>query len=186
MLPLNQFYAFKLLLVVLCYQRGMKLDGLQEGFTFPSFKGTKCRFLSTAHYAVTCKSHACVDLNLHADSHSHRDLLLSRPILLLLFFSFLLDGNKNIYVFLCSARKWCKERGSVLNLLQCYGKRSVGRIYWPASVITLTESLLVALLSLGSIYKCHSASNPTVSPLSSEKALAIFWLGLITYCSNEE
>lgn len=84
------------------------------------------------------------------------------------------------------ARKQCKKQGQALNLLQRYGKRSVGRIYWPAGVITLTESLLVALLSLGSIYKCHRASNPTVSPLSWEKAPAIFWLGLITYCSNEE
>lgn len=102
------------------------------------------------------------------------------------FFMFLLDSNKNINVFFCSARKQCKERGSLLNLLQCYCKRSVGRIYWPAGVITLTGSLLVALLSLGSIYKCHRASNPTVSPLSLERALAILWLGLITYSSNEE
>lgn len=73
----------------------------------------------------------------------------------------------------------------MLNLLQCSSKRSVGRIYWPAGVIMLTGSLLVGLLLLGSIYKCHRASNPTVSPLSLEKPLTIFWLGLITYCSNE-
>lgn len=74
-LPLNQFNAFKLLLVALCYLKGTILDGLERGFAFSCVKGTKWRFLPTAHHAVICKSHACVDLNLHADSHSHRDLL---------------------------------------------------------------------------------------------------------------
>lgn len=91
-----------------------------------------------------------------------------------------------MFFFSCSAGKQCKGRGSLLDLLQCYCKRSVGRIYWPAGVITLTGSLLVVLFSLGSIYKCHRASNPTVSPLSLERALAILRLGLITYSSNEE
>lgn len=55
-----------------------------------------------------------------------------------------------------------------------------------AGVIALTGSLLVAPFSFGSIYKCHRASNPTVSPLSLEGALAILWQGLITHSSNEE
>lgn len=95
-LPLNQFCAFKVLLVALCFQNWIKLDGLQEGFTFPCFKGTKCRVLSTGHYAVTWKSHACVDLNLHADSHSHGDLSLSRPILLLFFSFFTRQQQKHL------------------------------------------------------------------------------------------
>lgn len=61
-------------------------------------------------------------------------------------------------------------------------ERSVAWIYWPAGVITLTGSLLVVLLLLGLIYKCHGASNLTVSPLSLERTVAILWLGLITYC----
>lgn len=131
------------------------------------------------HTMLSYASHTSVDLNLHADSHSHRDLLLWR----MFFFKSATITFMFSYVV---ARKQCKKQGPALNLLQRYGKRSAGQIYWPAGVITLTESLLVALLSLGSIYKCHRASNPTVSPLSWEKAPAIFWLGLITYCSNEE
>lgn len=63
-----------------------------------------------------------------------------------------------------------------------YSERSVAWIYWPPGVITLTGSLLVVLFLLGSIYKCHRASNLTVSPLSLERTAAILWRGLITYC----
>lgn len=138
-------------------------------------------------------SQHCVDLNHYNCTDSQPDQR-RRPQIFVatkdtVFFlsSFLsFTSNKNINVSFRSASKQCKERSLTLNLLQCYCKRSVSRIYWPAGVITLTGSLLVALFSLGSIYKCHRASNPTVSPLSLERALAILWLGLITYSSNEE
>lgn len=135
-------------------------------------------------------SQQCVDLNLYTDSQLGQrrrpQRFVATKATVLFLSPFTVDSNKNTNVFFCSARKQCKESASLLNLLQCYCKRSVGRIYWPAGVIMLTGSLLVALFSLGAIYKCHVASNPTVSPLSLERALAILWLGLITYSSNEE
>lgn len=89
-----------------------------------------------------------------------------------------LHSSENIFVL----SLWCRRA----EFTAVYCKRSAGPIYWPGGVITLTGSLSAALFSLCSIYKCHSGSNPTVSPLSLERAAAIRRHRLITYSSNEE
>lgn len=124
-------------------------------------------------YMMDLKSTSYSPVSRAQNAHAHRVLSLS-------FFT--VDINTNINFFFFSARKQRQERGSA----QRCCKRSKGQICWPAGVITLPGSLLVAFLLFGSIYKCRRPSNPTVSPLSLERTPAIIWLGLITYSSNEE
>lgn len=98
----------------------------------------------------------CVDLNRCTESHLGQQqkpqrFVATKAVVRFFFFPFSFfshfDRNKNINVFFWSERKQCKEKR--LNLLQHHCKRSMGRIYWPAGVITLTGESLGGPLLVG-------------------------------------